>query len=188
MRTGLTFQPGTDPDNWERTDGRVARPNSGGVQEAIKILSLRLPKVVGAQAPAPMPLLTSQGSGGNPMIDSVVNQVMARVQAPPDPGFHAPAFPMLSSPDYSQQISAHRNVVRDQSDASRVPQLPRQRHEPEPAPRTPLPSRPKPTIKFSDPEVVPEEPPIAPDPPRPRRPDVAQMPDFGHLDFGAPLF
>lgn len=72
MIGGVNFQPGGgDPNQQQRSPG-------AGVQEAIKVLSLRLPKVVGAQAAVPMPLLTSQGSGGN-RVDSVVNQILARI-------------------------------------------------------------------------------------------------------------
>lgn len=74
---GVNFQPGQHGDGQNSNGG--ARPGSG-VQEAIKVLSLRLPRVVGAQAAAPMALLNSQG--GNGRVDSVVNQVMQRI-APP---------------------------------------------------------------------------------------------------------
>jgi len=89
---GVNFQPGI-------TNG-VTRPRSrmqSGAQEAIKILSMRLPKVVGAQSIAPAALLNSQGSGGNPRVDSVVNTVMRRFFPTGDPGSGAPpaAAPMI---------------------------------------------------------------------------------------------
>lgn len=101
---GVSFQPGQQP-----TQGPNAGSNQGsGVQEAIKILSLRLPKVLGAQAAVPMPLLTSQGSGGDSRVDSVVNQVLRRLpqlQATPMPmqpamGPSGPAFSGLAAPAY----------------------------------------------------------------------------------------
>lgn len=73
MIGGVSFQPGgaeTDPT-------RQKSPQTG-VQEAIRVLSLRLPKTVGARAVAPGALLNAQGSGGNPRVDSVVNQVLGR--------------------------------------------------------------------------------------------------------------
>ena len=89
---GVNFQPGANGENGENGNGR---PSSGsGVQEAIRILSLRLPRVMGAQGVAPMPLLTSQGSGGNPRVDSIVNQVLSRVMPGQQP-------PMLSQPTSS---------------------------------------------------------------------------------------
>ena len=58
-------------------DPQQAKPSAGsGVQEAIKVLSLRMPKVVGAQAASP--LLGGTGAQGS-RIDSVVNQVLARM-------------------------------------------------------------------------------------------------------------
>lgn len=77
MIGGVNFQPGSY-QNGENGQNGQARPGGSGVQEAIRILSLRLPKVVGAQAISPMALLTSQGSGGN-RVDSVVNQVLSRL-------------------------------------------------------------------------------------------------------------
>ena len=72
MISGVNFQPGGQPG-----DPSQSRPSSV-VQEAIKVLSLRLPKVVGAQAAAPQALLSGSGSGGS-RVDSVVNQVLSRI-------------------------------------------------------------------------------------------------------------
>lgn len=88
---GVSFQPGAQGFN-QNGNGQPSQSPSGAVQEAIKILSLRLPKVVGAQASVPMPLLTSQGSGGNPRVNSVVNQIMARFG-----GQGAPSMPAMPS-------------------------------------------------------------------------------------------
>lgn len=71
---GVNFQPGGGSGFGDRP-----KPESNGVQEAIKVLSLRLPKVVGAQSFAPQALLSSPGSGGNPRVDSIVNQVLSRM-------------------------------------------------------------------------------------------------------------
>src|SRR5688572_3321475 len=111
MIGGVNFQPGGGPN------GNPEQPRNGnaGVQEAIKILSLRLPKVVGAQAAAPMALLTSQGGGGN-RVDSVVNQILARIMPTGQPmgqpmaGFApqpqapdgAPSFSGSAQPNYAQ--------------------------------------------------------------------------------------
>ena len=94
MIPGVSFQPATG--NMSPVDQQRARAAGGGVQEAIKILSLRLPKVVGAQALAPSLLLTSQGSGGNPRVDSVVNQIMQRMFPSPS-NANTPAAPVLPS-------------------------------------------------------------------------------------------
>lgn len=72
---GVNFQPGSGSGggSGQRRDG-----NQAGVQEAIKVLSLRLPKVVGAQGIASAPLLQSAGSDGN-RVDSVVNSILGRM-------------------------------------------------------------------------------------------------------------
>lgn len=89
MINGVNFQPGG-------TSQATTKPKPDSTQEAIKILSLRLPKVVGAKALAPAALLNAQGSGGNPRVDSVVNQVMSRyLPGGEGAGMTPPAAPMV---------------------------------------------------------------------------------------------
>lgn len=57
---GLTFVPSNAPD---KTRGSAPDPNAN-VQEAIRTLSLHIPKVVGAKAPTSAALLNGQGSQG----------------------------------------------------------------------------------------------------------------------------
>lgn len=91
---GVSFQPGSEQNGQSPNGG--SKPSSGsGVQEAIRILSLRLPRVLGAQGVAPMPLLTSQGSGGNPRVDQIVNQVLARA------GMGSPSPMRTEGPSFS---------------------------------------------------------------------------------------
>lgn len=71
---GTNFQPQPlDPSG-----GALQKKPSAdaGVQEAIKVLSLRLPKVVGAQSMAPGALLNAQGARGDSRIDAIVNRVL----------------------------------------------------------------------------------------------------------------
>lgn len=56
-QVGRTFQPTTGMDNSQKD-------RNAKVQEAIKLLSLRLPSVVGARPVAPGQLLAGQGAGG----------------------------------------------------------------------------------------------------------------------------
>lgn len=58
MAFGVSFLPGGDGS------GNQARPQTDPVQQAIQMLSLRLPRVVGAQGMSPAPLLQSPGGGG----------------------------------------------------------------------------------------------------------------------------
>ena len=71
---GTNFQP--QPLN--PSGGALQKKPSAdaGVQEAIKVLSLRLPKVVGAQSMAPGALLNAQGARGDSRIDAIVNRVL----------------------------------------------------------------------------------------------------------------
>lgn len=110
MIPGVNFQPGAQ--SYGQQDGQ-RRPSGGGsqqgVQEAIKVLSLRLPKVVGARSVAPAPLLNSEGSGGSPHVDSIVESVLSRMFGSQRGA--APSAPMMdpsaagggqspSTPDY----------------------------------------------------------------------------------------
>lgn len=96
MIQGANFQPGSAPSAGADPRRRAAQ----GLQEAIRVLSLRMPKVVGAQSLAPAPLLQGSGSGGDPRIDSVMQQVMGRMlptAPPPDQGV-APGVPPVIGP------------------------------------------------------------------------------------------
>lgn len=57
MAFGVSFVPGGD------ASGNQTKPPTEPLQQAIQMLSLRLPKVVGAQGLAPGPLLQSPGGG-----------------------------------------------------------------------------------------------------------------------------
>ena len=72
---GIQFLPGAQGENGPTS------PRGGGdpIQEAVRILSLRLPRVVGAQAIAPQALLTSPGGAANPFIDTLVDMILRRV-------------------------------------------------------------------------------------------------------------
>lgn len=67
MAFGLSFVPGQSQlDRQPGGGGGGAQPRSSPVQQAIQMLSLRLPHVVGAQALAPGPLLQGPGAAGVP--------------------------------------------------------------------------------------------------------------------------
>src|SRR5688572_9588842 len=57
---GLSFMPGADTGDGEADLAKGATP----IQSAIKLLSLRLPSVVGAQAITPQALLEARGGQG----------------------------------------------------------------------------------------------------------------------------
>lgn len=58
-------------------------------QQAIKLLSVRFPRVVGAAGLAPTPLLQGMGGSGNPMGQTAVAQALAHMAGMPQPG-HPP--------------------------------------------------------------------------------------------------
>lgn len=79
MDFGASFQPGQD-----KTQGGT-RSGAQAAQEAVRVLSLRFPKVVGGSAPAPAPLLQTGGSGGNPFANSAVGMTQQRVPSANEP-------------------------------------------------------------------------------------------------------
>ena len=76
MPFGLTFAPNQQGPNPQQGGD----PNqSAPLQEAIKVLNLRLPTVHGARGLAPAPLMQSLGSGGLPssMMGGGIEQMLA---------------------------------------------------------------------------------------------------------------
>ena len=87
---GQSFAPLGDPNNPTRqqdANGQTSNP----VQEAIKLLQLRMPRVLGAGAPAAPELLNSPGSSllppGNPLTD-----ILRKLFGPP----MTPSAPMAA--------------------------------------------------------------------------------------------
>jgi len=130
MIGGVNFQPGQQAGNAQ------LRPKaSNSAQEAIKILSLRLPKQVGPNALAPAALLNAQGSGGNPRVDSVVSQVMGRMfpqgqpEQPPQPmvpsmpGANAPQFGGDSRPAGNTPLSSMMPTAQAPQQPTRAPRI-----------------------------------------------------------------
>lgn len=132
MINGVNFQPGSQDDR----NSMMRKPGSNeGVQEAIKVLSLRLPKVVGASAISPQALLASQGSGGNPRVDSIVQSVLQKFMPT---GGAAPSAPMIpveqpqapqapeSAPNFGQQQGGYQQPRQEPQNfwnQGRTPQI-----------------------------------------------------------------
>lgn len=64
---GLSFMPGAQSGDDERQGAPINQ-----VQQAIKLLSFRLPRVLGGSALAPAPLLQGHGAQGSPFARSAV--------------------------------------------------------------------------------------------------------------------
>lgn len=176
MIGGVSFQPGGEQQQ-QQQNGNGRTSGGGGVQEAIKILSLRLPKVLGAQAAVPMPLLTSQGSGGT-RVDAIVNQIMSRIgrpQGPPSmdapPTAPMPAQPMPSGPHHP---FGELGTLGGQE--------PRRTQGPFPAQQAPAPPMPpsRPPVPMFNIDQPSAPSPVPNFEPGPRRQNG--------IDFGAPLF
>lgn len=83
---GVSFDPAQDQYQQNGQSGPNASTAPRGIQEAIKILSLRLPKVLGANAVSPRALLTAPGAGAGGNVDGVVQKIIQKYfpQASPD--------------------------------------------------------------------------------------------------------
>jgi hypothetical protein len=111
-------------------NGMPAKPDGGGVapgaQQAIKVLNLRLPRVVGSGAPAPGALLNAQGASGlpsagtNPMLEALIHAVMGgyapATGAGPTPGASGPSspLPMPSAPVSNAPVSLPNPAIHYQ--------------------------------------------------------------------------
>lgn len=95
---GVSFDPAQDPYQQHGQSGPNASTAPRGIQEAIKILSLRLPKVLGANAVSPRALLTAPGAGGSP-VDGVVQRIIQKYFPQASPETLDPMFaPVVGQP------------------------------------------------------------------------------------------
>lgn len=109
---GISFVPGAQDDPTRvNGNGRPGAPKNP-VQEAIQVLSLRLPKVYGAQALAPAPLLTSPGGMGQPGAKgNVTAQALAQLGGVPMPAQASPvSAPVLSGGPYTDWMRQERSL------------------------------------------------------------------------------
>lgn len=67
MPLGVSYQPGTDVQFDQGTGGNVRGVRGVSPQEAVRLLSLRIPqnRTAGASGLAPLPLLNAAGGGGS---------------------------------------------------------------------------------------------------------------------------
>ena len=91
---GVSFLPGGDAQ-YKRPQG-----TSAPLQEAIKVLSLRVPRVVGANPLAPLALLTGQGGGGMPsgIVETLLRALTPPESAPPVAAIPGPMTPQAPAP------------------------------------------------------------------------------------------
>jgi hypothetical protein len=95
---GQSFAPLGDQNDPTRPQGQQEGVNP--VQEAIKVLTLRLPRALGASSPAPRELLTGLGGAGTPMgTGNPLGEILKKLltgMLPPELG--APSAPMGGGP------------------------------------------------------------------------------------------
>lgn len=159
---GVSFMPGAQGENGQEMDG-TRRPMAARnpVQEAVKILSLRLPKVYGAQALAPQALLNAPGGMGMPGTQgNVTAQALAQLA-----GLSAPQIPTLREsggspvsriPDQRAlfggggsvsapiNLAGRTHVIPGQTTDGGVVELPGGRVDPLPSPAQPTSQAPQP--------------------------------------------
>ena len=95
---GISFVPGAQPDNQNGMSGGRGGASRNPIQEAVKILSLRLPKFYGSGSIAPAPLLQAPGGMGQPGArGNVTAQALAQMAGLPmaQPSMAAPQIPTL---------------------------------------------------------------------------------------------
>lgn len=106
---GLSFAPTASAGERMRLGDR-----QGGLQQAVKLLSLRMPRVVGARAIAPQALLQSPGAMGGPPINAVIASVLRSVLGPeaaglpsgPPPAVPPPTAPQRPLPEMPSPMAA----------------------------------------------------------------------------------
>jgi hypothetical protein len=86
MGFGISFL-GDDPKNGNGEQDRF--------QEAVRVLTLRLPRVVGGSALAPAPLLHGQGASGSPFLQQALAQMAGLPPQGPPQGPMGPTAPTL---------------------------------------------------------------------------------------------
>jgi hypothetical protein len=95
MALGMSFAPNDDPTAQRRG------PSPAPIQEAIRVLSLQMPRVIGANSPNPAALMSQmsgqmnggQGLGGptsNPIIEQLLRALMGGQSGQMPPGVPQP--------------------------------------------------------------------------------------------------
>lgn len=179
MAIGVSFVPAAGKDS------RQVDAQDSAVQQAIQVLSLRLPRVVGAQGLAPSTLLNAAGgaaltgAGGN--VDRIVDQIINRIMpegAQPGP------VPTVPTP---RVVPGGQPGQPGQPPTPGVPMPPRMPGMPAPMPGQvpdPQPAGPPGAQPVPAPRVVPGiQPPVVP-PPVEAPPEP--MPRPGELPGPAP--
>lgn len=155
MGIGYEFQPGDD----ERLRKRIQAGVSPNSSQALQILSLRLPNVLGGRPIAPDDLLTSRVGGAAPG-SSVVDTIMKATGADP-----------TSSPDYSNTYMPASSPAGGTSESAQLAALIAGALSSSPAPKLEFGDQPRTVTPEQTPDRAGAEP-----PPAPPEPDRAGTP------------
>lgn len=193
MPYGVSFLPGTEAQQHGNGAGASRSPNRG-VQEAVQILSLRLPKVYGTRPIAPAPLLTGPGGMGQPAAKgNVVAQALAQLagltprQMPAPapmapmlpPAMALPMAPVLPTNPYSDWRNQERDINQPPSDSG---------GSSAPSPSAPAPSWPSQPPPVSQPVYeAPPPPRVVPGEPRDTPTPIPEGPGAGTFEDLTPL-
>lgn len=138
---GVSFLPGAQDDNGQHGENGRTGASRTPVQQAIKILSLRLPKFYGAGAIAPAPLLTAAGGMGQPAARGNVSaQALAGLAGlPPSMAMPAQAAPTLGGggTDTMGGWADQERRLNGRPTIGSVPSAPSMPSLPSPPPRSP---------------------------------------------------
>lgn len=133
---GFSFFPGQDDREQPLHSGSV--PPSDVVQEAIRVLALRLPRVIGGRPIAAAPLLESMGGAGAPHANSLVAALMRSlgVGTPPnlprpDVGATDAGIPRAPSPPPPHITPGGGGAADPTTPPSPVPMSPNMRTRPD---------------------------------------------------------
>lgn len=156
---GATFAPFSDPS------GKNA--SVAPVQKAIQLLSLRVPRMVGAAAPVPASLLTGPGGTGRPDVHSAVLQSVLKTimgQGMPMADAEPPASPVAAPPLDAPPVDTSAPPIDPSAVEHEAPPLPT---PPVTVPPTVAPPRIAPNPIPSPPPDFKVEPPSPSAPPKP---------------------
>lgn len=192
MAYGLSFQPGAQ-QNGTGGDREQAAGRTTPVQQAIRLLSLRLPSVLGARAIAPQALLGSQGSAGLATGGMSLDEFLRRLMAQSGAGIPPEAQGVFNVP--SPQEDRERGVSRElpRPGGTRVGRPVQDPPRPPRPPETPS-GGPQPPTRTPPPNVTVEAPrsPRTPDlappapAPSPSLPQASPLDDYDNSMFRGP--
>lgn len=153
MAIGRSFQPGQG-QNGESQYGPNGQRQTPPVQQAIKLISTRLPTVLGARAPSPAELLHSPGGGG--MTQGLIERLFRPQPQAPMPPTSAPPSqvmpPWMAPPQAPAQ--APRPAAAQQAPRPQAPEPARPSMPPSQAPSLP----PSQDVSAQVPQAAPQAP------------------------------